>query len=73
MSSTEARRALRQALLGALLLASACTARKTEPPPAAAPATFPPLTLRGSFSDGTPLSMEALRGRPWVINVWLPG
>lgn len=33
----------------------------------------PRVMLRGSFSDGTPLTLEALKGRPWVVNLWLPG
>jgi len=33
----------------------------------------PGLLLDGSFSDGTPLNLENLRGRPWVVNLWLPG
>lgn len=42
--------------------------QRSAPPPAG-----PELLLRGAFTDGTPLSLEALRGRPWVVNVWLPG
>ena len=73
MPFTESRHASRWLVVGALLLGSGCTSRKSEPPPPAAEPAYPPLTLRGSFSDGTPLSMETLRGRPWVVNVWLPG
>jgi cytochrome oxidase Cu insertion factor (SCO1/SenC/PrrC family) len=33
----------------------------------------PALVLSGSFSDGTPLTLANLHGRPWVVNLWLPG
>ncbi|MBS2027682.1 MAG: hypothetical protein JST54_07260 [Deltaproteobacteria bacterium] len=60
----------------------ALAACSVQPPsaPAPAPTTTPaparpstPLLLKGSFSDGTPLELDALKGRPWVVNLWLPG
>jgi len=34
---------------------------------------MPPLVLSGTFADGTPLTMASLAGKPWVVNLWLPG
>lgn len=69
---------VRRLLLPALLGLLACNAPRTQPARAPAPAA-PPLqpqpavTLSGTFSDGTPLTLAALKGRPWVVNLWLPG
>jgi len=65
-------------LAGALALAACSVPPSNAPAPV--PATSPakarphtPLILKGSFSDGTPLELDAVKGRPWVVNLWLPG
>jgi hypothetical protein len=29
--------------------------------------------ISGTYLDGRPLSREDLLGKPWVINLWVPG
>ena len=70
----------RLAIAASLGLLSSCSVRGADPasappavnPPPSAP-KLPALRLKGSFSDGTPLELDALKGRPWVVNLWLPG
>ena len=32
-----------------------------------------PLELTGYYLDGTGLDVGTLRGKPWVITLWMPG
>lgn len=62
---------MRKLLLGALVLAGCHFDAPTQPAPAAP--QQPRAVVEGTFTDGTPLNLEALAGKPYVVNVFLPG
>ncbi|WNG58512.1 hypothetical protein F0U59_30030 [Archangium gephyra] len=59
-------RAFGRLLLGLCVLASGCDVYDKPHRPV-------PDTFKAHFADGTPLDRQALMGRPWVINLWVPG
>jgi hypothetical protein len=55
----------RLSLLVALFLGAACQ-RSFSPRPL-------PETFRARSLDGASVTPETMRGRPWVVNLWMPG
>ncbi len=50
-------------LLGLLLLGCEPVSRPNRPLPA----------IEGTYLDGRALSKASLAGKPWVVNLWVPG
>jgi hypothetical protein len=48
-----------------LVLGGAC---HRSPPPRPLPASF-----RARALDGASITPETMRGRPWLVNLWMPG
>ncbi|HZW88786.1 MAG TPA: hypothetical protein VFF12_06875 [Myxococcaceae bacterium] len=55
----------RLAFLFALILGAAC---QRSVPPRPLPASF-----RARALDGASITPETMRGRPWLVNLWMPG
>ena len=55
------------ALALAAVLAAGCHSSYEQPN------TPLPDNFRAVLLDGTPVNPESLRGKPWVINVWMVG
>jgi len=55
----------RLSLLVALLVGVACQ-RSTPPRPL-------PASFRARALDGASVTPETMRGRPWLVNLWMPG
>ena len=70
---------MRALLLACAATLAACNLGQSGPPPTApakpavAQLAQPALAVDGTFSDGTPVTLDALKGRPWVVHLWLPG
>jgi hypothetical protein len=55
----------RLSVLLLLVLGAAC---QRSTPPGPLPASFRARTL-----DGATVTPETMRGRPWLVNLWMPG
>jgi hypothetical protein len=51
--------------LSLLVLGAACQ-RSTPPRPL-------PASFRARALDGASVTPETMRGRPWLVNLWMPG